>query len=316
MMAGRMTGAVDIGGTKIAVGLVDDGGRVAARGTMLTGAAGSFEAAMRDAAALLERLLAETGVQLRAIGIGSTGPVDPETGAFGNVPFFPHWEGRSPAEFLARAFGVSVAVENDADAGALAEAAWGAARDHARVLFVTVGTGIGVGIVLDGQVYRGAGGAHPEIGHQVVDASGPACSCGARGCWEALASGPRMAAWFRAHAPSGATYGATAEEICVRAKAGDEWARRAVEQGGFYLGLGLANLVNIFVPDAIVLGGSVMRSADLFLDQIRETIRDSCRLVPEERTRIAVSSLGADVGLIGAAEVWHSRQRKTGAALA
>ncbi len=315
-MTGWLTGAVDIGGTKIAVGLVDDGGRVVARGTMLTGAAGSFAAAMGDAATLLKRLLAETGAQLRGIGIGSTGPVDPDTGRFGNVPFFPHWEGSSPAAFLSQTFGVSAVLENDADAGALAEAAWGAARDHAHVLFVTVGTGIGVGIVLGGQVYRGAGGAHPEIGHQVVDAAGPPCSCGARGCWEALASGPGMAAWYRAHAPATAIAGVTAEEVCARARAGEEWALGAVEQGGFYLGLGLANLVNLFVPDAIVLGGSVMRSADLFLGRIHETVRDSCRLVPYERTRIAVSSLGVDVGLIGAAEVWHSRQRNLGTAIA
>lgn len=309
-----MTGAVDIGGTKIAVGLVDDGGRVAGRAAMPTGAGGSFEAAMNGVARLLECAVAETGARLGGIGIGSTGPVDPETGVFGNVPFFPHWEGANPAAFLARAFGVGAAVENDADAGVLAEAAWGAARDHARVLFVTVGTGIGVGIVLHGQVYRGAGGAHPEIGHQVVEANGPVCSCGARGCWEALASGPGIAEWFRAHAPGGAESGATAQEICASARAGDEWARRAVERGGFFLGLGLANLVNIFVPDAIVLGGSVMRSADLFLDRVRETIRDSCRLVPYERTRVALSSLGADVGLIGAAQVWRSRERGSGTA--
>ena len=311
-----MTGAIDIGGTKIAVGLVEEGGRVAARAVMPTRAEGGFETAMEGVAALLARLLAETGCSLDGIGIGSTGPVDPVTGAFGNVPFFPQWEYSNPVVFLSQRFGVGAAVENDADAGALAEAVWGAARNHARVLFVTVGTGIGVGIVLDGTVYRGAGGAHPEIGHQVVDASGPVCDCGARGCWEALAAGPGISNWFRVHAPGGAEAGLHTHQICERARAGDEWASRAVERGAFFLGLGLANLVNIFVPDAIVLGGSVMRSADLFLDTVAGTIRDNCRLVPYERTHVAVSTLGADVGLIGAAEVWHSRQRKTGAVFA
>lgn len=311
-----MTGAIDIGGTKIAVGLVEEGGRVAARAVMPTGAEGSFETAMEGVAGLLAGLLAETGARLDGIGIGSTGPIDPETGMFGNVPFFPHWEGSNPAGFLARRFGVGAAVENDADAGALAEAACGAARDHARVLFVTVGTGIGVGIAFDGQVYRGAGGAHPEIGHQVVDASGPVCACGARGCWEALAAGPGIADWFRLSAPGGAEAGLNTQQLCDLARSGDEWAGRAVERGGFFLGLGLANLINIFVPDAIVLGGSVMRSADLFLDKIGETIRDYCRLVPHERTRVAVSTLGEDVALVGAAQVWHSRQRKSGAVFA
>jgi len=117
-----------------------------------------------------------------------------------------------------------------------------------------------------------------------------------------------MVDWIQANAPAG--YGrneVSAKLICARAVEGDEWARRAVERAGYYLGVGLANIVSVFTPDAIVLGGGVMKSADLFLDRIRQVIRENCRLVPFERVEISLASLGPDVALIGAAQVWHHR---------
>jgi len=163
-------------------------------------------------------------------------------------------------------------------------------------------------VILDGQVYRGVGGAHPEIGHHVVDASGPPCMCGFNGCWESLAAGPAMVAWVERNAP--AEYprtGLTAKRICELAREGDALALRAVEHEGRYLGLGLANLVTMFVPDMIVLGGSVMNSADLFMDRIREVIASSCRFVPYEKTELVLASLGEHTNLIGAARVWYHR---------
>ncbi len=202
-----------------------------------------------------------------------------------------------------------VALENDGDAAALAEAGWGAGRNRSRLIYVTVGTGIGGGIVLDGKLYRGVDGAHPEVGHHVVDPAGPECSCGFRGCWESLAAGPAMVAWLEAHAPAAYLHrpGITARKICELAQDGDEVALQAVEHEAFYLGLGLANLINLFTPDAIVLSGSVMKSAPLFLDRIREVIRRGCRFVPAEKTQLTLASLGDDTNLIGAARVWHYR---------
>jgi glucokinase len=200
-------------------------------------------------------------------------------------------------------------MENDGDAAALAEAGWGAGRNRTRFIYVTVGTGIGGGIILDGKLYRGVDGAHPEVGHHVVDPSGPECSCGFRGCWESLAAGPAMVAWMEKHAPSGYLHrqGITAKRICELAQQGDELAQQAVEHEGYYLGLGLANLISLFAPDAIVLSGSVMKSAPLFMDQIREVIRSGCRFVPADKTELTLASLGDDTNLIGAARVWHYR---------
>jgi glucokinase len=177
------------------------------------------------------------------------------------------------------------------------------------LIYVTVGTGIGGGIILDGQIYRGADMSHPEIGHHVVEASGPLCSCGFRGCWESLATGPAMAAWFKERTTGDQGYPAkvAAKQICELARQGDEFAMQAVEHEAYYLGLGLANLINLFVPEMIVLGGSVMKSADLFLDSMRKVIRQGCRFVPFERTELTLASLGENANLIGAARVWHHR---------
>ena len=304
-----MVGAIDIGGTKIAVGIVDPEGKLLFRCESATQGDGPYESALDRTVAMLRVAAASTGVKLGGIGIGSTGPVYPFTGEIGDVSFFPQWRGQNPVKDLEKIFGVSVAIENDGDAAALGEAAWGAGKNKSRLIYVTVGTGIGAGIILDGQVYRGVDQSHPEIGHHVIDASGPPCSCGFRGCWESLAAGPAMVSWLENNTPRDYPHRTdlTAKRICELARQGDDWAQRAVKREARYLGLGLANLVTLFVPDVIVLGGSVMKSVDLFLDEIRNVIASSCRFVPYDKTELVLASLGEDTNLIGAARVWYHR---------
>jgi glucokinase len=301
-------GAVDIGGPKIAVGVVDDNGKVLAQ-TQAPTDPDHYDNGIQLIARMLRETAQSAGVELRGIGIGSTGPVDPMRGEFGDVDFLPGWRGKNPVRDLAEMFDLRVALENDGDAAALAEAGWGAGRNRSRLIYVTVGTGIGGGIVIDGKLYRGVDGAHPEVGHHVVDPAGPACSCGFHGCWESLAAGPAMVTWLESHAPANYPQreGITAKRICELAQQGDAVALEAVEHEALYLGLGLANLINLFTPDAIVLSGSVMKSASLFLDRIRTVIRRGCRFVPAEKTELTLASLGDDTNLIGAARVWHYR---------
>jgi len=301
-----MIGAVDIGGTKIAVGMVTESGQVLARKKSATDTA-SYANGLSTIGGLLRETAQIAGVEITGIGIGSTGPVDPFTGKFGEVDFLPGWRGQNPVEDLARMFRVQVALENDADAAALAEAGWGAGKNKSRLIYVTVGTGIGGGIVFDGRLYRGVDGAHPELGHQVIDPAGPLCSCGFRGCWESLAAGPAMVAWLDANAPADYPHREhlTAKRICQLARQDDALAHQAVEREAYYLGIGLANLINLFTPDVIVLSGSLMKSAPLFLDGIRKLISRGCRFVPFEKTELALASLGEDSNLIGAARVWH-----------
>ena len=299
-----MIGAVDIGGTKIAVGMVDDHGSVLAKLESPTAGERGYADGLARITSMLREAAQNARTEISGIGIGSTGWVFPFTGEFGDVDFLPLWKGCNPVADLARAFGVRVALENDGDASALGEAAWGAGRGKRRLIYVTVGTGIGGGIILDGQLYRGVDRSHPEVGHHVIDASGPACTCGFRGCWEALATGPAMAAWYKSNG-GGDGRDLGAKQIFHLAREGDALAQRAVERETHYLGLGLANLIGLFVPDMIVLGGSVMKS--IRLKDLRGVIAQGCRFVPWEKTELALASLGEDANLIGAARVWHYR---------
>lgn len=303
-----MIGAVDIGGTKLAVGVVAEDGSVLASRRAPTGIESNYDDGFADIVRMLREVAEQSGAGITGIGIGSTGPVDPITGEYGDLDHLPKWRNGNLVRDLARTFGVSVAVENDADAGALGEAAWGAGKGSRRMLYVTIGTGIGGGIVIDSRLYRGANGTHPEFAHQVMDPSGRKCTCGLNGCWETLASGPAMSDWYMSQSPTRAPMKViTAEQICERATKQEPLAVRAVKREAFYLGLGLANLINLFAPDVIVLGGGMMRSASLLMDGIRETISKGCRFVPFDLKGLILESLGDDAHLKGAAQVWHHR---------
>jgi glucokinase len=304
MEALDLIGAVDIGGTKIAVGLIDRNGFVLSRQDMPTQAdRGPQHAVLRIAKALRSLLEASRG-SLVGIGIGSTGPVYPMTGEIGKLDFLLGWEGFNIVQALSNAFRLPVAMENDADAAALGEAVWGAGRGAARLLYVTVSTGIGTGFVIDGNLYRGVDASHPEMGHHIIDPAGPLCSCGGCGCWESLASGPAMVQWMNDPAFT------SAEEICAAAEKGHARAQEAVAREGRYLGIGMANLVTLFVPDVIALGGGVMKSRHMFWDPINASIRRICGYVPNEKVKIIPAELGYQAGLVGAACVWLHRFSK------
>ena len=300
----RRIGAVDIGGTKIAVGIVQEDGAVLHRSECPT----EPSRGMQDAVSRIDRMLRE-GIErcgpIAGVGVGCPGPLDPFTGVIGNVGTLPGWEGGHIAEALAVGMGLTVAVENDADTGALAEYAWGHAQTAGTLIYVTVSTGICGGIVQNGKLYRGVRGAHPEFGHQVIDPSGPLCYCGLSGCWESLASGPAMSAWYRTR--NAKEREPTAAEICELATRGDELAIRAVRREAHYLALGLANLVTLFAPDRITLGGGVLRSGHLFLADVCATVQRMCTQVPAEHVTLALSSVGHDIGLMGAAQAWLTR---------
>ena len=298
-----VVGAIDIGGSKIAVGTVDAQGHILAQAETPTFPEHGYQPALERTIAILRRLLSGCERDIEGIGVGSTGPIDPQTGVYGEVGTLPHWQGSPLAADLKRHFGVGVAVENDADAGALAETAWGAGRGSRSLLYATIGTGIGAGIVLDGKLYRGARGAHPEIGHHILDAGGPACYCGAHGCWESLASGPAMEQWMAAHGHDVLS----AAQICERARRGDPLSMRAVQRAAHYLGLGLANLVTLFCPQTIVLGGGLMQSADLLLAPALAVVKRTCTQTPAGNTSIVLAALGRRSGLLGAASVWFQR---------
>lgn len=302
-----MIGAVDIGGTKIAVAAISEQGEIAAQDEWET-ASLSPTATVSRIAESLSRCRKSTGVALRGLGISCTGPVNPKTGTVGEVDLLPGWSGLPLVERLAEATRLCVAMENDADAAALAEAEWGAGKAVSRFIYVTVSTGIGTGMVFDGKLYRGANGSHPEAGHHAIDPSGPLCYCGARGCWESLASGPAMVRWMQSNAGDrNLGIEMTARDVCDLARQGDPLAVRAMERQAEYLGIGLANLITLFCPDVIALGGGVMQSADLFLEGAKHIARTRCALVPVDQVTITPALLGTNAALLGAARVWQAR---------
>jgi glucokinase len=300
-----MIGAVDIGGTKIAAGMVDATGHVLASLECPTQPSVGFQAGLRSILQMLRATASQAGEQPEGIGIGCTGPVHPELGSIGNVEFLPGWEGANLVAELSQAFGVPAAIENDADAAALGEWAWGVGRGAYSFVLVTVGTGIGAGLVIDGRLYRGVDGSHPEIGHHVIDPQGPACFCGAHGCWESLASGPAMERWAQARHPQHLLR--SARQLCTAAGEGDALAQEAVEHTARYLALGLANLVTIFSPEMIALGGGLLQSYSLFRPEIEKTVSNNCGLVPHQQVKIVRTAPGSQAGLVGAARVWYHR---------
>lgn len=307
----NLVGAVDIGGTKIAVGLVDESGKILEQEVCPTERAKDYRAGVASIQELMRRCLERVPhAALVGVGVGCTGPVDPATGVLGPNSFLPKWEGINMIEQLEAALGVPVAIENDADAAALGEYAWGSGKGARVCLYITVSTGIGGGLLVDGRLYRGTNNAHPELGHMIIDAGqGEVCYCGGRGCWESLASGPALADWYNQqrqnHGLAVERDAADARVICQRAEAGEALAQEAVIREGYYLGLGLANSITIYIPDVIVLGGGVMSAWPLFEGAVRAAIRQCCGLVPYERTALRLASLGQRTGLAGAARVWY-----------
>lgn len=293
---------VDIGGTKMAAAALTIGGDIIARTELEARAA---EGAPRVIARLVRALHAiEQNDELMGIGIGCTGPVDPRTGHVMNPYTLPTWDDVDIVSPLAEEFQTLVVLENDCDAAVLGEFWRGAAQGAQNAIYVTVGTGIGAGLILQGKLYRGVGMVAGEFGHTTIDHAGLECYCGSRGCLEMYASGPAIAKAYQAR--TGASH-KTAREVIQAARDGDADASAVIEQAAHYLGIGLANLISLLAPDVIVLGGGVMEEFELFQRAIRDAIERNVAMVPWQQVKIAHAALGANAGVVGAAKAFLER---------
>lgn len=273
-MAEAVVGAVDIGGTKVAIGVGEASGHILAQAEVATAALAGPEAAMDWVAEGLRRLAAATVgdlARLDAIGVGSPGPF-----LHGRLYHSPHlgaWEGFDVGSALAARLGRPVRWQNDASAAALGEWRYGAGRGANTLVYVTVSTGIGAGMVVRGVPLWGANGNAGEFGHLVVDPEGALCACGRRGCLETVASGTaiaRRAAERAAASPHlGGLSAVTAEAVFAAWARGDPVAAAVVEEAASALGRGLSWLLDLFNPDRLVLGGGVMQAGPAFFDRIR-----------------------------------------------
>jgi len=302
---------IDLGGTIVRAGAFDSRGKpLVVHETPIEAARGP-EFGLRKIQGLVEQVLAESGTKsLVGIGIGSTGPLDPIQGIINNPFTLPTWENVPIVEWLQKLFMVPVTLENDADSAALGEYWQGAGRSAPRLYAVTVGTGIGTALIVDGQIYRGLAGSHPEGGHMLLDPSGPLCYCKMRGCWESLCAGPAIERQAREADLTGSRLlemsAGDHEKISARivfeaARTGDSAALAIVEKVSAYFAVAILNIAILFAPDMIVLSGGVMRSVDFFLPRIGQTMQDYREMVPAHRIQIVPAQLGYYAGLYGSA---------------
>ncbi|HEU0000524.1 MAG TPA: ROK family protein [Ktedonobacteraceae bacterium] len=313
-------GALDIGGTKMLAGIIDGAGELMARKRIETQAARGATEVIARAASLMRDLVQETGMatdNLVGIGCSVPGPLD---SARGTVIFSPNlaWRDVPLAAMLSEALGVPVKIEDDARCAALGEARRGGARGAQNAVYVTISTGIGGGVIVNGRIYRGSHGCAGEVGHMTLDASGPPCACGNMGCFESLASGSAIAARARQavlHGDEtllarfcGEPALLTAEQVIDAANRGDGVALRILETAAMYTGIGLAAIATACDPEVIVLGGGVIQPNGLFLRRAREIFQARVIAPLGSLVRIVPAELGDESGLWGAAALMNNNE--------
>ena len=317
-MPEAMTIGVDIGGTKVAAGLVDLSGEIShkTRAPMVaTADAATGFAAVKNAVEAIFSEFPEARGAVKGIGICSPGPLDPKTGVVLCPPNLPCWRGFPLAEETERAFGVPARVDNDANAAGLAEALWGAGVGYTNVFYATLGTGIGTGIVFQQKIYHGRTGAAAEGGHVTIDYHGPRCGCGKRGCIEVLCSGPAIALRARAklagsqvrsmmlELAGGAIDRVKAEHVGEAYRAGDALAAEVLEETSDLLTVWLGTIVDILEPDVMVVGGGVAELMSSFFGRMVKHLPQWAINPRATEIPLLMARYGADAGIAGAASL-------------
>ena len=307
--------AVDLGGTKILTAVISGSGQMVAKERCLTQADEGPQSVINRLLSALDYILGTKNIdssQLDSIGIAAAGAIDSERGVVTSSPNLPGWHDIPLRDIVKERFKVKAFLLNDASAGALGEHRFGAGRGVHNLIYLTVGTGIGGGIIINDRLYIGACGSAGEIGHMTIDINGPKCRCGNTGCLEALASGTAMAREAKSRINQGDKSSLvemvagnvddiTAEKVGEAARNGDPLALDVITGAATCLGVGMVNLVNIFNPEMIVVGGGVARLGDLLLDPARQVVRERAFHISVQAVRIVPARLGDEAGVFGAA---------------
>lgn len=282
--------AVDVGGTKIAAGWVNERAEILESVVLPTRAGEGYAVSLRQVYAAIRACLRP---QTSAIGICAPGPLNPKTGVVLNPPNLPGWRNVPLADLAAGEFGLRCRVENDANAAGLAETRFGAARGFSSVFYVTWSTGIGTGIILDGKIYHGKNGQAGEGGHVTIDYQSAArCGCGLPGCIEALASGSALA-----------RRGLQPERLAEAAQAGDAAALAILDELALMLGTWLGGMISLLDPEIIVIGGGLTQIGEPLFARLREVTPKRSINPFAAATPIVRAQLGAQAGILGAASV-------------
>jgi len=308
---------VDIGGTKVAAGLVDAEGAILFQTRAAMPARGSAAEGFGAVQSVIEAVFAarpDARSDLTRIGICAPGPLDPVTGVILNPPNVPCWRNFPLAAEVLRVFGLSARVDNDGNAAALAEAIWGAGLGYRNVFYATLGTGIGTGIVFDRKIYHGRTGSAAEGGHVTIDYRGPKCGCGKRGCIEALSSGPAIARRARERLvetpeadskmlalAGGNVDGVTAEIVAEAFRQGDPLACEVMRETADFLAVWTGNIIDLLEPDVFIFGGGLAQVMSAFFGRIREQLPYWCVNQRFAETPMVLAKYGSDAGIAGAA---------------
>jgi glucokinase len=303
---------VDLGGTNLRTAIVGSDGEILVKHKEATKAADGWVKVVSRLIDNIRRQLeigAQMGTEVFAVGVGAPGVILVDKGIVVKSPNFPDWNNLPLKTELEKALKIPVFIENDANAAALGEKWRGAGRDIKSMIHLTLGTGVGGGIILDNNIWHGADGMAGEIGHMTLIPDGRQCTCGNTGCLEMYASARGIVQSFREelekqNLPAAeALKEVTSEKVYQAAREGDAVARRVMKDMGRMLGIGIASLINIFNPERVVIGGGVKDAWPLFIGATHEEIMKRAFQVPAERTEIVPSLLGDDAGMVGAAAV-------------
>lgn len=306
----RVFAGIDVGGTNIKVALVTPAGRVISRGAIETEADDGPVRAFRRVRLAVDALA--QGREVAAAGVGCAGLIDVKAGMLRASPNLKAWEGTPLRRIANRALGVYTTIDNDATSAAWGEFCAGGRKGVRNLVFITLGTGVGGGVVCDGRLLRGADNFAGEVGHIAVDGAGPRCHCGVRGCLEAYVGSyglirearallaardsRHLTRWVRDERRK-----LTPQLIADAARRGDSIGRSVIKTAGVALGVGIASLVNIFNPEAVVIGGGVSASFDLMLPHVERTVKARAFAHASKRATIENSRLGNDATAVGAA---------------
>ena len=311
---------IDIGGTKLATVVADSTGHILSKVRKPTLAEKGPEYALQLLFDMVHETVELAGLateKIAAIGVSCGGPLDTKTGVVYSPPNLPGWDALPLKAKLESEFQIPVTIENDANASALAEFRFGGGRGYNALLYMTMSTGIGGGIVINGQIYHGANDSAGEVGHQILLPDGPPCGCGKRGCLEALCSGPAIARRAQAairkqlgdknnsakallNLANNRIENVKSEHVLTAARTGDTLALQLVEETAYYMGWGIANLVNILNPNIVLLGTIAIAAGDLLLNPIRKTVSEFAMTRPAEAVKIAPAQLGDTLGDLAA----------------
>jgi glucokinase len=309
----RFNVGVDLGGTNIKIAVVDFFGNVLYSDCIPTEAHKGYGHTINNIIKSIENILEKNNLSLNEIdgvGIGCPGQVDPENGMVKFLPNIPGWINVPLTEIIENEIGLKAGVDNDVRCAALGEYYFGAGKGVKNLVCITVGTGIGSGIIIDGKLVRGANSSAGEIGHMILqEHGGLLCGCGGTGCFETLASGPAIVEMAEKYIMGGksskfrelAEGGQITPEIVSRAaNFGDEVAKTIFKTAGYWIGIALVNVVNLLNPEMIIIGGGVAEAGNLLVDPVRNTIREKALKTASENLTVVEAKLGNNAGVIGA----------------